>query len=54
MCIRDRLPGVMRATLLAEGVLQEKVLHRSDLPQATGMALINSVRGWLPVQLTPR
>ncbi len=48
------LPGVMRATLLAEGVLQEKVLHRSDLPQATGMALINSVRGWLPVQLTPR
>lgn len=45
------LPGVMRATLLDEGVLQERVLMRSDLTRATGIALINSVRGWLPVQL---
>jgi para-aminobenzoate synthetase / 4-amino-4-deoxychorismate lyase len=46
------LPGVMRASLLAEGVLQERVLTRADLPHATGMALLNSVRGWLDVRLS--
>lgn len=43
------LPGVMRATLLDEGVLQERVLHLNDLPRAEGLALLNSVRGWLDV-----
>ncbi len=45
------LPGVMRASLLAEGVIQERRLTRADLGAAEGMALLNSVRGWLPVRL---
>ena len=45
------LPGVMRATLLAEGKLTERRLTRADLMQAQGLALINSVRGWLEVDL---
>ncbi len=45
------LPGVMRASLLAQGALQERALTLDDLGQAQGMALLNSVRGWLPVRL---
>ena len=45
------LPGVMRQSLLAEGHLREAVIHLHDLPRATGLALINSVRGWVPVAL---
>ncbi|HYR24939.1 MAG TPA: chorismate-binding protein [Aquabacterium sp.] len=45
------LPGVMRATLLAEGRLQERVLTLSDLKRAQGLALLNSVRGWLDAEL---
>ena len=47
------LPGVMREALLAEGRLQERVLTLRDLPDAQGMALINSVRGWVEVVLSP-
>lgn len=46
------LPGVMRAELLAQGALRERALTRSDLAHAQGMALINSVRGWIDVNLT--
>ena len=46
------LPGVMRASLLAEGRLQERRLTLADLPRAEGLALINSVRGWVDVRLT--
>jgi len=44
------LPGVMRTSLLAQGIIQERRLLLSDLEQAQGMALLNSVRGWLPVK----
>jgi para-aminobenzoate synthetase/4-amino-4-deoxychorismate lyase len=44
------LPGVMRASLIDQGVLQERVLSLADLAQAQGLALTNSVRGWVPVQ----
>jgi para-aminobenzoate synthetase / 4-amino-4-deoxychorismate lyase len=47
------LGGVMRASLLAEGRIQEARLTLSDLPRATGMALLNSVRGWVSVTLAP-
>ena len=43
------LPGVMRATLLAEGRLTERLVTRADLHKAQAVALINSVRGWLTV-----
>lgn len=45
------LPGVMRASLLAQGLLQERRLTLDDLDHAQGIALLNSVRGWLPVNL---
>jgi len=45
------LPGVMRQTLLAHGRIEEATIHLDDLHRATGLALINSVRGWLPAQL---
>ncbi len=45
------LPGVMREQLLAGGLLHEQVLHVADLARAQGLALLNSVRGWVPVHL---
>jgi para-aminobenzoate synthetase/4-amino-4-deoxychorismate lyase len=45
------LPGIERARLLAEGVLQERVLHPADLHRADGLALVNSLRGWRPALL---
>ncbi len=45
------LPGVMRQSLLDAGQLQEAHIHLDDLPHATAFALINSVRGWVPVEL---
>lgn len=46
------LPGVMRTRSLADGLLTERKLTIADLDRAEGLALLNSVRGWLPVQLT--
>ncbi|MDR3444940.1 aminotransferase class IV, partial [Dyella sp.] len=45
------LPGVMRAYLSNEGLLIERRLLIADLARARGLALLNSVRGWLPVEL---
>lgn len=46
------LAGVMRAELLAQGAIHERVLTRTDLAQATRIWLINSVRGWVSVYFT--
>jgi para-aminobenzoate synthetase/4-amino-4-deoxychorismate lyase len=43
------LPGVARARLLREGVIAEARLTRNDLERAEGLALFNSLRGWLDV-----
>lgn len=45
------LAGTLRSELLAHGDIQEKVITCADLAHASGMWLINSVRGWLPVRL---
>jgi para-aminobenzoate synthetase/4-amino-4-deoxychorismate lyase len=45
------LPGVMRAEGLASGQLREATLTQADLRRAESAALINSVRGWLAVDL---
>lgn len=45
------LAGTFRAQLLDEGILEEIVLHRSDLERVTKMWMINSVRGWVPIEL---
>lgn len=41
------LDGVGRAHYLSEGRLVEAVVHVKDLPRATGLAFINSLRGWV-------
>jgi para-aminobenzoate synthetase / 4-amino-4-deoxychorismate lyase len=43
------LGGTLRAVLLRRGHLQERVLHRADLARASRVGLINSVRGFIPV-----
>jgi len=45
------LAGTLRAQLLAEEKIIERVLRPHDLRQAETVFLINSVREWMPVQL---
>ena len=45
------LPGVGRAVALREGRVQEAVVRLSDVPRVQGWAFINSLRGWLAVEL---
>lgn len=40
------LPGVLRAELLKEGAVGERILTPRDLKHATGIWRINSLRGW--------
>ena len=47
------LDGTLRAELLAEGRLQERLLRREDLAAASAVWLINSVRGFVPVTFAP-
>lgn len=45
------LPGTLREKLLGDGIVEEKVLTRADVENATQIWFINSVRGWVPVHL---
>ncbi|MDO8770192.1 MAG: aminodeoxychorismate synthase component I [Burkholderiaceae bacterium] len=45
------LDGVGRARCLREGRLVEAVVRVKDLPRATGLAFVNSLRGWLDAVL---
>lgn len=45
------LAGTFRAHLLAQGVIQERIIHREELAHCTKLFLINSVRGWVQVDL---
>ena len=45
------LAGTMRAELLADDRVVERVITVDDLGRADGLWLINSVRGWVPVAL---
>ncbi|MBX5437340.1 MAG: aminodeoxychorismate synthase component I [Alicyclobacillaceae bacterium] len=45
------LPGTFRAELLARGVVKEGVLTVDRLADAGRLWFINSVRGWVPVEL---
>jgi para-aminobenzoate synthetase/4-amino-4-deoxychorismate lyase len=47
------LAGTFRAELLDQGVIEERRVTVADLPRATGLWLINSVRGWVPATLLP-
>ncbi len=46
------LDGVLRAELLACGDLREDVLTIDDVRRAPALALLNSVRGWIPAVLS--
>ncbi len=45
------LPGIGRAHWLAQGRIEEAVVHVSALPQVQAFAFINSLRGWVPAEL---
>ncbi len=45
------LPGVLRAELLAQGEIVERVVPRVEFARATGLWFVNSVRGMVPVRL---
>jgi para-aminobenzoate synthetase / 4-amino-4-deoxychorismate lyase len=46
------LPGILRGRLLAQGRIRERVISIRDLRQARNLYLVNSVRGWVPAQLS--
>lgn len=45
------LGGIMRERLLEEGWLKEGVIAREELPHAQGVAVFNSLRGWIDAEL---
>ena len=48
------LPGTLRAEMLAEGKLIERVLKRDDLDRASEICFLNSLRGMFRVRLAQR
>lgn len=48
------LPGVGRAYWLAQGRIEEAVVHVRDLPRAQALAFVNSLRGWVEAYLDAR
>ncbi|WP_324616319.1 aminodeoxychorismate synthase component I [Paenibacillus bouchesdurhonensis] len=48
------LAGIFRSKLLQEGRLEERRLTLDDIKEATQVWLINSVRGWVPVEITQK
>jgi len=45
------LPGVFRAAVLDAGMARERVITRDELPRATRLWLVNSLREWIPATL---
>ena len=45
------LPGVLRQRLVDDGTLVERSISVPEIRAAQGLALINSVRGWVPAAL---
>jgi para-aminobenzoate synthetase / 4-amino-4-deoxychorismate lyase len=43
------LPGVFRKYLLQRGIIREKNIHLDELLNSQAMFLVNSVRGWMPL-----
>jgi para-aminobenzoate synthetase/4-amino-4-deoxychorismate lyase len=46
------LAGVLRAELLDKNVIRKSIIHKDMLARAEAIWFINSVRGWLPVQIS--
>jgi para-aminobenzoate synthetase/4-amino-4-deoxychorismate lyase len=47
------LGGMGRAQALLEGRLVEAVVTLDDLPHVQALAFVNSLRGWIPAELSP-
>jgi para-aminobenzoate synthetase / 4-amino-4-deoxychorismate lyase len=45
------LPGTLRAELLAQGKLSERIVEREDVHRATALWFMNGLRGMFPVRL---
>ena len=45
------LAGTFRAALLEQGLVTERIIQREDLARCTKIFLVNSVRGWMKVEL---
>jgi para-aminobenzoate synthetase / 4-amino-4-deoxychorismate lyase len=45
------LPGTLRAELLAQGALAERIVMREDAARATALWFVNGLRGMVPVRL---
>jgi para-aminobenzoate synthetase/4-amino-4-deoxychorismate lyase len=46
---QDLLPGVFRRSLLEQGVVKEKSITLVEFQEADALFLVNSVRGWMPL-----
>ncbi|MGP4066553.1 aminodeoxychorismate synthase component I [Oceanobacillus sp. M65] len=46
------LPGTYREDLLDRGIIHERVIYKQEMKQCTGFWMINSVRGWVPIEIT--
>ena len=47
------LPGTLRAQLLADGLVAERVIMKDDLAGASGLWFINGLRGIIPARFIP-
>ena len=45
------LPGTFRAELVATGMVVERVILETDLAKTTRQWMVNSVRGWTPIEI---
>ncbi|RIU88821.1 aminodeoxychorismate synthase component I [Oceanobacillus picturae] len=46
------LPGTYREDLLNRGIIHERVIYKHEMQQCSGFWMINSVRGWVPIEIT--
>lgn len=51
---QELLPGVFRRSLLEQGVVGEKQITLAELHEADAVFLVNSVRGWMPLEPSER
>jgi para-aminobenzoate synthetase/4-amino-4-deoxychorismate lyase len=51
---QDLLPGVFRRALVEHGVVRERQIAVAELHEADAVFLVNSVRGWMPLDRVSR
>lgn len=51
---QELLPGVFRRILLEQGIIKERPIGLAELHEAEAIFLVNSVRGWMPLDRVRR